>query len=99
MDLLCFVVEVEALKLGDLVLTRVKEYYELVVHLGEVVEERGDEEPIEVFFGGIVEEECLDRVLEREFIAHSPHYCTIILQHIKFVRQSVPGIHCELRIH
>jgi len=49
-----FVVEVEALELGDLVFTGVEQDHQLVVHLGEVVEEGGDEEPIEVLFGGVV---------------------------------------------
>ena len=44
MNFLGFVVEVEALELGDLVFTGVEEDHQLVVHFGEVVEEGGDEE-------------------------------------------------------
>lgn len=85
-----FIVEVEALELGDLVFTGVEQDHQLVVHLGEVVEEGGDEEPIEVLFGGVVEEEGLDGTLQRIVTAHPSNDSAVVLQYIQLTGQSIP---------
>ncbi len=85
-----FVVEVEALELGNLVFTGVEQDHQLVVHLGEVVEEGGDEESIEVLFGGVVEEEGLDGTLESIVTAHPSNDSAVVLQYIQLTGQSIP---------
>lgn len=85
MNLFGLVVEVEALELWDLVLAGVEEDHEIVVHLWEIVEEGGDEEPIKILFSGVVEKERLDGAFECVVIAHSSNYCAIILQNIELI--------------
>ncbi len=60
------------------------------MHLGEVVEEGGDEEPIEVLFGGVVEEEGLNGTLESVVTAHPSNDSAVVLQYIELTSQSIP---------